>query len=66
MHGTTPLDHLISNALVKVRVDSFINAAQLQRRLAMPIDALHLCLEAKFQIPRVRILPHDQKLAITD
>mmetsp|Transcript_20639 Transcript_20639/g.52693 ORF Transcript_20639/g.52693 Transcript_20639/m.52693 type:complete len:251 (+) Transcript_20639:907-1659(+) len=67
MHGASPLDHLDGDLVDKVLVYPFIHSRQLERRLGVPIDALHLRVAYGLQAtPSALEPPQDEQLAITN
>merc|ERR1719272_1867284 len=51
MHSAAALDDFDSNAFLEVRVNSIVNACNLQRLLGVAINALHLCIKNRLQLP---------------
>mmetsp|Transcript_20498 Transcript_20498/g.58027 ORF Transcript_20498/g.58027 Transcript_20498/m.58027 type:complete len:264 (-) Transcript_20498:2-793(-) len=67
MHGAASLDDLDGDAVMERWVDPAVHPRQLQRRLDVPVDTLHLRLKDGLQAAALPVdAPEDQQLAIPD
>mmetsp|Transcript_2321 Transcript_2321/g.6836 ORF Transcript_2321/g.6836 Transcript_2321/m.6836 type:complete len:381 (+) Transcript_2321:198-1340(+) len=65
VYSAAPLNDLICDPLIEVRINSVIYAAELQGALTMAVDALHLRPEAHAKLACDVVLPEDENLTIT-
>jgi len=67
MDGTAPLDDIDCDLFFEIGVDAVIHPRELQGRLHVPVDALHLGMERHLHRARPRRkAPQQQELAVAD